>query len=171
MFRLFELIIGAAIIIVAIPVLIILTMQKKKQQKQLQKELEQQEYDRTVIMDRISAADEDKTAFLWEKAGIRGKVTLTDMSGNGVVFTKKIDTSILIGKDESVCNVCLKNDRTVSKRHCEIIRRGNEFFITDKGSSNGTYLNDRQVRSNPAALADNDIIRMGRTQLKFRILE
>lgn len=42
------------------------------------------------------------------------------------------------------CDLLL-DDVTVSRKHAEIIRDGNEFWLVDKGSVNGTYLNGRRV--------------------------
>lgn len=50
----------------------------------------------------------------------------------------------------------------VSSRHFELCREGNDFTITDLGSTNGTLLNNRLLPANiPTDLHDNTIIRIG----------
>ncbi len=55
----------------------------------------------------------------------------------------------------------------VSRKHT-MIRRENDgiFHIMDLGSSNGTYLNNKQIHS-PAILNNGDLITLGRTTIRF----
>jgi FHA domain len=57
----------------------------------------------------------------------------------------------------------------VSRKHARIVLRGNQFFIEDLGSANGTTING-QSRLKPQesyALTNGDLIRIGHTTLKF----
>src|SRR4029079_5232717 len=47
------------------------------------------------------------------------------------------------------------DDVTASRQHALLIRRGDEFFIEDLGSLNGTYVNRRRIESAPAASGDH----------------
>ena len=38
-------------------------------------------------------------------------------------------------------NIQIKDDGKVSRYHCELSRRGNQFYLVDLGSSNGTMVN------------------------------
>jgi len=72
---------------------------------------------------------------------------------------------VLIGAGEG-CTIRL-DDPSISGRHAEIVLGPqNRFRMTDLGSRNGTYLNDRQVTSEE--LVDGDNIRMGRTTFRFK---
>lgn len=65
----------------------------------------------------------------------------------------------------SVCEIPLE-DSLVSKNHAEVILQpGNNVLIRDLGSTNGLYLNEAQVAE--AVLKDGDLIRLGKTILKF----
>lgn len=57
-------------------------------------------------------------------------------------------------------------DATVSARHFEIESIGDEFFVRDLGSRNGTWLNGHRIRY--AELRAGDALRAGRTELVFR---
>ena len=62
------------------------------------------------------------------------------------------------------CDVFL-DDVTVSRRHAEVLRRDGQFFIEDKGSLNGTFLNRRRIESAP--LEDGDELQIGKYKLTF----
>jgi hypothetical protein len=57
-------------------------------------------------------------------------------------------------------------DRKISTRHARFFRKGETWHVEDVGSKNGTFVNGRQVTSH--ALADGDVVDVGRTVLRFR---
>ena len=57
------------------------------------------------------------------------------------------------------------DDVTVSRRHAEIQRRDGKFFVQDKGSLNGTYVNRQRVDETP--LASGDELQIGKFKLVF----
>ncbi len=58
-------------------------------------------------------------------------------------------------------------DASISSRHAEVtLGQNNRFRITDLGSRNGTYVNDKTVAS--VELIDGDNIRLGRTTFRFK---
>lgn len=59
------------------------------------------------------------------------------------------------------------DDITVSRRHADIRRNGNEYVVTDVGSLNGTYLNRHRVESSP--LLDGDLLQIGKFKLMFEL--
>lgn len=59
-------------------------------------------------------------------------------------------------------------DEKASRKHALIHRQGeNEYWLVDLGSSNGSYLDGRRV-SQPVALHDGSVIRIGSSTLLFR---
>src|SRR5207247_10583783 len=62
------------------------------------------------------------------------------------------------------CDVFL-DDVTVSRRHAVVVRRDGGFFIEDRGSLNGTFLNRRRIESGP--LGDGDELQIGKYRLTF----
>ena len=57
-------------------------------------------------------------------------------------------------------------DPLVSRRHCQVRRRGEEFILEDLNSVNGTFLNDQRITR--GRLHSNDVVRVGQTELVFR---
>jgi diguanylate cyclase (GGDEF)-like protein len=77
-------------------------------------------------------------------------------------FTLESD-ALLIGRG-SDCDIVVDMD-SVSRRHAKIERRGAVVLITDLDSTNGTYVNEKQVRER--ALADGDQVKIGNAIFKF----
>ena len=57
------------------------------------------------------------------------------------------------------------DDVTVSRDHALVVHRGDELFLDDLGSLNGTYVNRHRVDSH--RLADGDELQIGKYKLTF----
>jgi pSer/pThr/pTyr-binding forkhead associated (FHA) protein len=57
------------------------------------------------------------------------------------------------------------DDITVSRRHAEVVKRGNGYFVRDVGSLNGTYVNRDRV--DEVALNSGDELQIGKFRLVF----
>jgi FHA domain len=57
------------------------------------------------------------------------------------------------------------DDVTVSRRHVEFVREGEEFHVRDIGSLNGTYVNRNRIDS--AVLRAGDEVQIGKYRLTF----
>jgi serine phosphatase RsbU (regulator of sigma subunit) len=78
-----------------------------------------------------------------------------------------------ITEDETVigrhpeCGVQLQSN-TVSRFHARVTRTGDEYFIEDMGSGNGTFVNGQQIpKDSPAAVVDQDRVKLGPLLLRF----
>ena len=58
------------------------------------------------------------------------------------------------------------DDVTVSRRHAEIARDGDQYVVRDVGSLNGTYLNRERIEDQ-ARLNNGDELQIGRFKLVF----
>jgi hypothetical protein len=65
------------------------------------------------------------------------------------------------------CDVVL-HDPSISSRHAELIISGANCRISDLGSTNGTFVNDKRVTTSD--LIDNDSVRLGQTPFKFKAM-
>ncbi len=73
----------------------------------------------------------------------------------------------VIGR-ESKCDIVI-HDINVSRAHAEIrLDASGAWILSDLGSTNGTFVNGRQIKSMP--LRDADRITVGTTDLEFQIL-
>jgi len=71
----------------------------------------------------------------------------------------------VIGKDPS-CDVVF-NDPFMSGRHATIRAQPSAFILEDH-STNGTFVNDKKIKTHE--LVDNDFIKFGQTLVKFKAL-
>ena len=61
----------------------------------------------------------------------------------------------------------------VSRRHARVLQKDGKFFIEDLGSTNGTYVNRgrRLIPGSPQILVDGDEIIVGKTFLRFHVID
>lgn len=88
----------------------------------------------------------------------------------GVVKTvvRVVGTSLTLGRDRTL-SACLA-DESVSRQHVRLTRTGDEFFLEDLGSLNGTHVDGVPIVS--CVLHDGDVIQIGQTVFCFeRLLE
>lgn len=69
-----------------------------------------------------------------------------------------------IGRDDS--NTIVIKDRFMSKRHVQIIKDENLYFLEDLNSANGTFLNGKEI-NDAIQLKDKDIINIGQVEFLF----
>jgi hypothetical protein len=62
------------------------------------------------------------------------------------------------------CEIFL-DDVTVSRDHAVLVERGGKFFIEDKGSLNGTFVNRRRIDNQE--LENGDELQIGKYRLTF----
>jgi Nif-specific regulatory protein len=77
------------------------------------------------------------------------------------------DGPVLIGR-ESTAPLCLA-DASVSRRHSQVEKHGDQFWISDLQSLNGTFVNDVPVKQR--VLQHGDRIRIGDTRFLFLLHE
>lgn len=65
------------------------------------------------------------------------------------------------------CDLVL-TDNYLSAKHCAIRYEDEQYSLVDLDSTNGTFVNGK--KTSKVELIDNDIIRLGKTELKFKAL-
>jgi HD-GYP domain-containing protein (c-di-GMP phosphodiesterase class II) len=81
----------------------------------------------------------------------------------GAEFNIK-DDSLIIGRDEIADGIQIL-DQGVSRRHAEIFRIGEMYFIRDLGSRNGTFVNEEKVTEELLRVGDE--VKIGSTLMVF----
>jgi pSer/pThr/pTyr-binding forkhead associated (FHA) protein len=88
------------------------------------------------------------------------EVTSRDGEVSRFALTKK---TVTIGRDPG-CDLHLV-DPYVSRKHCQIVFRGDHFTVMDLGSLNKTVVKDRQyIQKN---LVPGTVLSLGQTRLRF----
>jgi predicted component of type VI protein secretion system len=73
----------------------------------------------------------------------------------------------LIGRDPE-CQL-RPASQAVSKQHCALIVRGEQLYLKDFGSTNGTLLNDSIVKGEERQIQNNDSLKVGPLDFTVRI--
>jgi diguanylate cyclase (GGDEF)-like protein len=68
------------------------------------------------------------------------------------------DKQLILGRGDD-CDIRIQ-DNSVSRKHAKIEPSAEGYFVSDLGSTNGTFVNDRQL-DNPASVQDGDYLRVG----------
>jgi len=89
-------------------------------------------------------------------------ITYRDERGEEVKLKIEKD-KVSIGRKEG--NDIIFYDNYVSRFHAEIIKRGDRYFIVDKGSTFGTFVNENKVEERELNYGDK--VRVGRTVFLF----
>jgi hypothetical protein len=87
----------------------------------------------------------------------------------GSIFAVRAGKNV-IGADRSN-DILLTGDSEVSGEHAIILHRNGTFHLTDRLSTNGTWVNGQEVTANGTVeLHDRDHIRCGRTEFVFLMI-
>ena len=82
------------------------------------------------------------------------------------IYLTHVDT--LIGREGGGSADLTFQDQSISRKHAKITKNGNIVTITDVGSSNGTFINNKRINANqPIRLEKEDLIKLGSTIVKF----
>lgn len=94
----------------------------------------------------------------------RARLLLSIPSGTHVIPLE----STLLSIGRGLNNDIILEDTRVSRHHAQLRYRSRRFWITDLGSTNGTYVNNEQVAEQ--SLGDGDVISLGGLELTFKEL-
>ncbi len=81
----------------------------------------------------------------------------------GQVYELKDDVT-MIGRSDDVDLVV--SDTSISRRHAMVVHRVDGFFVSDLGSTNGSFLN-KEVIDEPMLLGEGDKVTLGNIVFKF----
>lgn len=121
----------------------------------------------TVYLAEYDDSDTGTRLLYQTKEGI--EITLEDRANPTKYFRACVRDSIVIGRNEKMCDVAVTYDDSISSRHCELFLRDNSLYCRDLGSSNGTMVNKKKVYQE-MKLESGDILRIGRLSFFLQIL-
>lgn len=107
-------------------------------------------------------------------AGLLGRSPATERGRLVVVASPTLEvgtvrvldsTTITVGRS-SQNDLPLETDDFASARHARFEPRRDGIWVSDAGSTNGTFVNGARV-SQPRRLAPGDVVRVGSTDLRF----
>ena len=94
-----------------------------------------------------------------------------------IVKKAMVDTIHLLSRNGAIVeffqlgmvDYVISNDTSVSRQHAVIQRKNGQFFVTDLGSTNGTFVNEKRI-SGTVQLQDGDNIRYADVISVFNIV-
>jgi hypothetical protein len=130
--------------------------------------------DRTYIAGVTDTVSADGTSNLDEAPRASRKIvgwilsyTLDPMGVDYRIY----EGSNTIGKDPEN-TITITKDPTISGEHVNILYKHGKFYIKDKMATNGTFLNGEELEVEKAyELVDGDMLRLGKTEFKFKSYE
>jgi FHA domain len=121
-----------------------------------------------MIEPLLSAPQRCQFTSLYVQAVTTGRNTFlaTNLVPGKLAQVTPIASSWLIGRSQA-CAIIAKH-KTVSRCHAVIKHHLSGLWITDVGSSNGTWVNQRRLLpAEERLLGDGDVIRFGKLQVEF----
>ncbi len=95
----------------------------------------------------------------------------------GMEFHLSLSSETTIGRADAVTGICpdidlteVDTERSTSRRHAKIMRRGTKFFLIEEiGTTNGTFVNGRRVETGvPSEMCPGDEVQFGLVKMDFR---
>ncbi len=99
------------------------------------------------------------------RAGVSPRLEVVAALGHEPGTSFEIDDGVILGR-ASTAQVKI-DDPFASGAHARIFPRGQFMYIEDMGSTNGSYLNGRQLRR-AERLKVSDVVRIGDTEYRYQ---
>ncbi len=110
-------------------------------------------------------------------AGAGETTLLGGGAGSAYLIRKKNGEKIMLnlqnfklGKERRKVNYCVADNTTVSRLHCEIVKKGTDYYVVDLGSANGTYVNGVQASPHKDTLLTNQsVLKLSDEEFEFHL--
>jgi pSer/pThr/pTyr-binding forkhead associated (FHA) protein len=119
------------------------------------------ESEEATVLEEGTALDEDRTQFYEEPSAKLVVIQAENLEGE---IELEEDETIL-GRDED--NDVTVEDKRISRQHCKIILKEDQYVVSDLSSSNGTFVNGIKVTEK--ALQNGDRIQIGSSVFEFQM--
>lgn len=99
--------------------------------------------------------------------GTSGAYLIRKKNGEKIVINLN---NFKIGKERRRVNYCVADNTTVSRLHCEIVKKGSDYYVVDQGSANYTYVNGVQLSPNKETLlSDQSVLKLSDEEFEFHL--
>lgn len=158
--------IGAGIIIAILGSFIMMKKRRREYEPPLPRKEEEEFFDDYELKgmsttelsgDTVFLADDDEQLRPTRLLDDGRLITLTDESDGGRCYRIMLKGIMSIGRGG--CDVVITGDDALSKRHCELYENGDDVYVRDLSSANGTKIN--HVKISNESLADGDRLTIG----------
>ena len=99
------------------------------------------------------------------RAGVAPRLVVVAAKSHEPGTTLDIGDGATLGRSDSA--EIRVDDPFASSAHARIFQRGDFMYVEDMGSTNGTYLNGRQLRT-PERLKVADVVRIGDSEYRYQ---
>lgn len=131
------------------------------------------------IYPEAGTVGDEATTLLSEDPGEEEETSLLTSGSTGVLISQKTNEQFyitkpetVIGKERKKVDICISNDPTISRKHCSITIQNGQFYLSDIGSSNGTYFGGKRLALNhPVRLQDGDRFTISDQTFLFHVNE
>ena len=96
---------------------------------------------------------------------LRQRLVLVVEGGNSGERAELVDAPLLIGRGSDAA--IRLDDDYVSTRHARVAASGDQWFVEDLGSTNGTYIGTVRI-TQPTTITMGTQVRIGKTILELR---
>lgn len=106
-----------------------------------------------------------------------GETTLLSNAGSAYLIRKKNGEKIAVnvqnfklGKERRKVNYCISDNTSVSRVHCEIVKKGTDYYVTDQGATNFTFVNGIQLSPHKETLlSDQSVLKLSDEEFEFHL--
>lgn len=98
-------------------------------------------------------------------------------AGSAYLIRKKNGEKVVInlqsfkmGKERSKVNYCISDNTSVSRVHCEIVKKGTDYYVIDNGATNFTFVNGVQLSPHQETLLSNQsVLKLSDEEFEFHL--
>jgi hypothetical protein len=98
----------------------------------------------------------------------RGRLLVVEADGTGIKPGTVYPLMPFTSMGRSLSNTISINDSFASSEHATVTLRSGQWWLEDRGSSNGTLLNGYRIQE-PVVLSTGDVISVGRVELRLEL--
>lgn len=156
----------AIVVVGVIGFLIFKANKRKKERERLELERQQNMFRPPSATEGTELMRDGITDMLMQSGTENSSAVLMQKNNQNFSFTLR--GNCVIGRD-SGCDWAISHEKSISSRHCNVTRESDGFYIEDLGSTNKTFINEREI-SGKQKLENDDNVKLGRMEFVFKFM-